>query len=88
MNYPVLLKPNGGIFYNYHFKDNLLGMEVLFTQMEYVLQLKKTYVYSSDYMKTDKIFNFSYLAVPIYAGLESNRFSVNFGLVALFLLND
>jgi hypothetical protein len=86
---PIMLQPNGGFYYNYHLSNDILfGFEILYSQVQYVEQIKMTYINSNDYIHTDNILNFTYLGFPIYAGRKSEKFSANVGLMPLILLKD
>lgn len=86
---PIHILPNGGLYYNYNFDNNLLiGIEVSYTKMKYTEQKNITSLDSNFFFHLENSVNLNYIELPIYAGFKAGRFSADLGLVTLILLND
>lgn len=74
---------NGGIYYNYDIEDHsILGAELLFSQMEGREKIEIDLISGSDpagHLQNAYYNHLSYLALPVYYGLNLGRFNINAG---------
>ncbi len=79
----------GGLFYNLNYgKKSLIGVELLFSQIESKEESKATYTYfgnpTEGFGITNIDYHISYFSIPIYYGFKIKKLTINLGVQTSF----
>jgi hypothetical protein len=88
----IQLRPSGslGLYYNFGFKKNIFGIDILFMQIEGDEKTSATLVGTSGFIETTEHIrtHISYLSLPIYYGLKFKKLEFNVGIQTSLTLNS